>query len=327
MKIGIIGAALGHPAVFTRAIRDLRIAEVSGLWGDDEDHERRDRFAADPGLDIFDTPEAVIDRSDALIITTRTNDHRRYAEAALSRGKAVFVDKPMATNVADAIAILETARKHDAPVMSCSVRRYTPAFVSIIEQIRSGEAGKPIQAVRYEPHGVIAGDWQDRIETSGGFIFNYGIHVADTLQRLLGPQAVAVQAFADKLEFKDVDSHDTAVMTIRFANGAIGVGQVVGAMHVTENIASAPALCVFGTQNSYTARIDENQAYEYTGRRVGVSPYYYLLGGAHDTMRAFVRMIETGEPAIAHDEMLEVVRILEAARTSAAEGRVVPIEH
>ena len=42
---------------------------------------------------------------------------------------------------------------------------------------------------------------------------------------------------------------------------------------------------------------------------------------AHDTMRAFVRMVETGEPAIPYDEMLEVIRILEGARLSAAEKR------
>ena len=326
MKIGILGAALSHPAAFARAIRELRIAEVSGIWSSEEDQGRRDRFAAELGLEIFPSAEETIDRSDALMVTTTTNEHLPFALLALSRHKPVFVDKPLATNLADASAIVEAARLNDAALMSCSVRRYTPPFVSIAEQVRSGGAGRPIQAVRFEPHGVSPGDWQDRVETSGGLIFNFGIHVVDTLQLVLGPKAAEVHAFADKLEFKEVESHDTAVLTVRFANGAVGIGQVVGAMHPNEHIATAPSLCVFCTQNSYTARLDENQAFEYTGRRLGVSPYYFLLSGVHDTMRAFVRMVETGEPAIPHDEMLEVVRILEAARTSAAERRTVVLD-
>ena len=58
------------------------------------------------------------------------------------------------------------------------------------------------------------------------------------------------------------------------ASGAVGIGQVVGAMRVNERIASAPGLTVFGVENSFTCRLDENQAFEYSGRRIGVSPYF-----------------------------------------------------
>jgi len=321
MKIGIIGAALSHPAVFTKAIREFKLAEVIGLWAQDTEQNRASRFSEQLGLAIYDKVGKLIADSDALVVTTQTNLHKQYALMALAGGKPVFVDKPFATCYEDAQKVIDKAASADVAVMSCSVRRFTPAFESIASAVRSGQVGRPISAIRFEPHGVSPGDWQDRIETSGGFIFNFGIHCVDTLQRVLGPKAEEVNAYADKLEVKNVESHDTAVITIRFANGSIGIAEVIGSMKPGDKLATAPSLRVFCTENSLQARMDENYAYEYVGTRFGVSPYYELNAGVVDTIKAFVKMAETGEPVIPYEEMLEVIKILEAARISASEKR------
>ena len=321
MKIGILGTALSHPLTFSEALRELSIGEIVGIWSEEEHRGNGEKVGRKLDVPLLSTPEEVIDTADAVMVTTETRYHREYACRALARHKPVFVDKPLATCLEDARAIVGAAISAGTPMMSCSVRRFSPGFASVADEVRTGRAGKPVSAVRFEPHGIHAGGWQDRVDSSGGLIFNFGIHCVDTLQRVLGPVAEEVDCFADKLVHDAADSHDTAIIAIRFANRAVGTAEVIGCMTENEHMATAPHLRVFCTEKSMEAKLLEDQAMEYSGRRLGVSPYYHLLGGAHDTMRAFVRMVETGEPAIPYDEMLEVIRILEGARLSAAEKR------
>ena len=323
MRVGFIGAALGHPVAFAGALRSLGV-EVSGIWGREAD--AASKLGEQARIPLLSGPEDVLKRSDAVIVTTQTVEHAAYATMALELGKPVFVDKPLATGFSDAQKLVRRAEELGVPLMSASMRRYTPAFASIINEVRSGRAGKPISAVRFEPHGVKGGGWwQDRPAMSGGLIFNFGIHCVDTLQALLGPRAESVWCCAGKLQFPEVESHDTAVLTVRFANGAVGVAEVIGSMLPGESMATAPHLRVFCTNRSMEAKMLEDTAMEYSGRRLGVSPHYEILAGSVDMMHAFKQMLQCGEPVIPYREMLEVIAILDAARRSAAENRVVKL--
>ena len=325
MKIGFVGVSLSHPDVFTAAIHELDLAEVAGVWAEDNHQETLRKCAKKHGLYICGSAEEVIDTCDAVVVTTETYHHKDYALRVLEAGKPVFVDKPMTTCYADAAAIVDKAKSAGATMMSCSVYRCAPAFHAIAAAVRDGQAGKPISATVFVPHGVHPGGWQDRVETSGGLIFNFGIHAVDVLQSALGPEPEEVNCFAGKLDLPDVDSHDAAVIQVRFAGGAVGTAEVIGCMHAGEKMATAPAMRVFGMDNSLHARLDESGAYQYAGGRFGVSPYYSMNTGVHDTMKAFFSMIESGRPAIPYDEMLASIAILDAARRSAAENRRVSI--
>ena len=326
MKIGFIGAALGHPITYTNAVRELRLAEISGIWPDSHEQEKGEKFSKSLDIPFYSSCEELIAKSDALVITTETYKHKEYGLKVLGQGKPVFVDKPMATNYADAVAIIDKAKSANIPVMSCSMYRFAPSFVTIATAVRAGKIGKPISATMFVPHGVRPGDWQDRVETSGGLIFNFGIHCVDVLVSAFGQKAEEVNAFAGKLAHPHVDSHDTAVIQIRFADGSVATAEVIGSMRTGEKMATAPILRVFGTGNSLQARLDENQVYEYAGQRFDVSPYHFQNIGAHDTMKAFVNMAKSGEPVIPYDEMLWTIQILDAARQSATTSRRVCID-
>ena len=320
IKIGLIGAALGHPKTFTAALRAGAMADVVGLWTDggaeDAESARATQFCSELNLRRFADRDELLRHCDAVIITTPTCRHAAFAVETLASGKPTFVDKPIATTLDDAAAIVRAARDAGVPMMSCSMRRYTPAFRTIADACRNGDIGLPISVSRFEPHGVAPGDWQDRVATSGGLIFNFGIHCVDSLQAALG-RATRVFAVGKKLVHQNVDSHDAATITIEFASGAVGFAEVIGAMTPGPLMATAPCMRAFATENSLEARLVEHQTMQYSGGRYGVHPCYRAMGGADDMMAAFVAMAETGEPAIAYDDMLEVAMILEAARTSA----------
>jgi predicted dehydrogenase len=325
VNIGIIGTALSHPLTFGKAIQRFKLASLTGLWGQDEDRQRTDKFKAQLGIPELASAEEVISKSDAVMVTTMTSQHRQYAEMALEAGRPVFVDKPMATNLADARAIVDKAKATGTPMMSCSMRRYSPAFGSIADKVKSGDAGKVISAVRFEPHGIMPGDWQDCLATSGGLIFNFGIHCVDTLQRVMGLGAEEVNCTAGRLVHQDADTVDHALFTIKHRDGGVGYVEMIGCMSANEYMATAPHLRVFATERSMEAKLLEDDALEYSGRRLGVSPYYEIGAGSVDTMMAFTKMVETGEPAIPYDDMIESIAILEAARKSANEGRPIKL--
>ena len=325
MRIGIIGAALSHPLNFTMMLQEFNLASEIGMWAPDSDQDNVAKFSKKAKFSICDSPEQLIDSCDAVIVTTTTNLHKQYALKALEKGKPVFVDKPLATCFADAVEVVDKALSVNVPVMSCSVRRFTPAFDTIASAVRGNEIGKPISAAAFGPHGIVPGDWQDRLETSGGYIFNFGIHCIDILQKVLGPKAEEVSCYAGKFLHQDADTHDVAIVTIRFSNGSVGTAELIGCMNPNDKLATAPSLKVYCMDNTLEARLDENFAYQYVGGRFGVSPYYRINDGTLDTMKAFVEMVRTGEPAIPYDEMLEVIKILDAARKSDEENRPVQL--
>lgn len=314
IKIGFVGTSLSHPLSIGRVVQRYGLGEIAGVWGEEDD--TAEKISHTLNIPRLETPEAVLELCDVAVIATRTDQHSEYAMRAIDAGRPVFVDKPLALSLADADTILDYAQDKGVPLMSCSIRRYAPAFVSLAEEVRSGQAGLPISATRFEPHGIQPGGWQDRPETSGGLIFSFGIHCVDNLRALMGCEPVAVSCFASKLQHQDAHSHDAATITIQFANGAVGHAEVIGAMTPGPHMATAPAMRAFCTEQSMEARLVEDQAQRYNGGRLGVSPYYDIASGLLDMARAIIEMARTGESPIATSEMREVISILEAARIS-----------
>jgi hypothetical protein len=91
----------------------------------------------------------------------------------LKAGKPVFIDKPIAGSLTDAVAIFEAARQHKAPVFSASSLRY----VSSAQAIRGGKIGEVKGCDAYSPCAL---------EATHPDLFWYGIHGVETLFTVMG---------------------------------------------------------------------------------------------------------------------------------------------
>jgi predicted dehydrogenase len=139
LTIGLIGLDMSHAVEFTRRLNDAADvdhvpgARVTFGWtGGSDDFElsrtRVGKFTAavrEMGVEILDSPEAVAERVDLLLMTAADGRaHRPLFERCLKFGRPTFIEKPIATSSDDASEIFRLAARANVPVMSCSTARF-----------------------------------------------------------------------------------------------------------------------------------------------------------------------------------------------------------
>jgi hypothetical protein len=105
-----------------------------------------------------------------------TNDGRPHLEQVLpvlKAGKPVFIDKPIAGSLADAVAIFEAGKKYKVPLFSSSSLRYAPGA----QEIRGGKIGDVKGCDAYSPCSL---------EATHPDLFWYGIHGVESLFTVMG---------------------------------------------------------------------------------------------------------------------------------------------
>lgn len=188
VKVGIIGLDTEHSVAFTKTLNDPDApADVAGFKVVAAyPHGSRDiasSLAMIPGftedirkygVEISASIEELISKADVVLL--ETNDGRLHLEQVLpvlKAGKPVFIDKPIAASLADAIAIFDAARKYSVPVFSSSSLRY----MSSVRLIAGGKIGKVTGADSYGPA---------LLEKTHPDLFWYGIHGIEALYAVMG---------------------------------------------------------------------------------------------------------------------------------------------
>nr|WP_145157164.1 inositol 2-dehydrogenase [Paenibacillus terrae] len=224
LNIGVIGAGrigrlhtenlLKHPQVKVKAIADLQIdharAWANGL-GIPLLTQDAEQIISDPGID-------------AVFICTSTNTHIDMIERSAKAGKHIFCEKPISFDVRGTRLALQAASDSGVKFQLGFNRRFDPNFRRVREIVASGQIGDPhlIKITSRDPSPPP----HDYIKVSGGLFMDMAIHDFDMARFLSGSEVdeVYVQGavMVDPVigELGDVD---TAVIMLRFRNGAIGV--------------------------------------------------------------------------------------------------------
>ncbi len=183
IRIGIIGLDTSHAPAFAKELNNPKAAEdIAGCRvvaaypkGSPDIKSSVDRVPAytqqfkDMGIEIVDSIDALLTKVDAVLL--ETNDGRPHLEQiipCLKAGKPVFIDKPIAGSLADAIAIFELAKKYKVPVWSSSSLRYADGA----QAIRNGKVGDVLGCDAWSPCAL---------EPNHPDLFWYGIHGVETL--------------------------------------------------------------------------------------------------------------------------------------------------
>jgi predicted dehydrogenase/DNA-binding beta-propeller fold protein YncE len=133
------------------------------------------------GVEIVGSIESLLEKVDVVLL--ETNDGRPHLEQALpvlKAGKPLFIDKPVAGSLADAIAIFEAARKYKTPVWSSSSLRYAAGA----QAIRAGQIGRVKSTETYGPC---------TLEKTHPDLFWYGIHGVELLFTTMGAGCESVR--------------------------------------------------------------------------------------------------------------------------------------
>jgi len=126
VRVGFLGAGLiAHAHAFGLADSPTPVT-ISAVY--DPDHERSSQFASHFAAHAAPDVASVIEASDAVYVCTWTSEHRALVELVVAASRAVFCEKPLATNLADATAVTDSVLRAQVTNQAGLVLRYSPAF-------------------------------------------------------------------------------------------------------------------------------------------------------------------------------------------------------
>lgn len=168
---------------------------------------------------------------DAVYVATPPNAHKEYVMMCAAAGKPVLVEKPIATDYAEASEMVDACKAADVPIFVAYYRRAMPLYLKVKEIIDSGLIGeaRTVHINHFErppAPGFDAGGvpWRMLPEVGGGGIFvDIGCHALDFLDFAFGPVA-AVSGFADNLSGL-YPAEDMVTASFVFASGVHGSGE------------------------------------------------------------------------------------------------------
>ena len=229
-------------------------ADVVGVY--DANLDRAADFAAARGMKAYNSMDELLsDDITVVSVCTPSGTHASLAETIMEHGKYAIVEKPMALTVEECARIIEVEKKTGRFCAPISQLRFSPVFRQVRTAIEEGRFGRMIMGLLsmkyYRAPSYYAGSWRGtKAMDGGGALMNQGIHGIDMMCGLLG-YPISVSGHTATL-LHDIEVEDTAVASLVFPNGTLGV--IDGSTAVTHAKPRRLELC--GTTASLTLEED-----------------------------------------------------------------------
>lgn len=194
----------------------------------DEVRERADALAARFNVPAFYSIDDFLGSKliDAVSVLTPSGVHPEHAIKVAKAGKHVIVEKPMALRLADADEMIRACDAAGVKLFVVKQNRFNVPVVKAREALEAGRFGKLILGtvrVRWcrEQSYYDQDKWRGTWAYDGGVLANQASHHVDMLEWFMG-DVVSVHARATTALAK-IEAEDTAVATLKFKNGALGI--------------------------------------------------------------------------------------------------------
>lgn len=221
---GIIGAGrIGRVHAETLA---FRLPEVAPLAIADVNRAAAEEVAARCGIPtVASSAEEILARKDieAVLICSSTDTHADLVVQAAEAGKHIFCEKPIDHSLEKIDRALEAVKKAGVKLQIGFNRRFDANFARVRAAVASGEIGVPqlMHIISRDPGPPPV----SYVKVSGGMFLDMTIHDFDMARFLMGGEVEEVYTAAAVMvdpAIGEAGDVDTAVVTLRFANGAIG---------------------------------------------------------------------------------------------------------
>ncbi len=242
LRVGMIGLDISHAPAFTQIFHReaaLGVHVVAGYPGGTDLPVSRDRIAAfteevrQLGVEIIPTLIELLEHVDAVLLTSVDGRvHLQEAAAVIAAGKPLFIDKPLAGSLVDAMVIDDLARRGGVPYFSSSALRFCPASQTLLT---SGAVGEIVGAVTWG-----ACSYQSGIPD----LFFYGIHGIELLYTFMGSGCQTLTR---------LQTSDTDVVTGHWHDGRVGTYRGIRRHHAEfgATVFGAQAIMTVGWDGDY----------------------------------------------------------------------------
>lgn len=226
VRIGLLGAGrIGklHGENLAHSVPNAELCAIADPFMNDATRA----WAESIGVkNCYDDPEKIFaDPSiDAVFICSSTNTHADFIKRAAVAGKHAFCEKPIDTDLQKICEALEVVKQAGTKLQVGFVRRFDHNHKMVRDTVASGKLGNPhiVKVTSRDP------DHQsmDYIKVSGGIFMDMTIHDFDMVRYLAGSEVTEVTAYGAALSgagYDQYDDVDTAIIMMKFENGALGV--------------------------------------------------------------------------------------------------------
>jgi len=198
-----------------RVLNQLPDVEFVGIA--DPDAARRDALARQFRVPAYADGSVLLarERPEVVVVAAPTSLHREIAEMALTRGAHVLVEKPMASSVADARALIALAAASGVVLTVGHIERFNPAIVELQPRLVAGEIGRLFQV-----HSRRLSPFPSYIHDVG-VVMDLATHELDLMALLAG--SPVDRLFAETGRNVHAVHEDVLSGLLRFASGVLGV--------------------------------------------------------------------------------------------------------
>lgn len=311
------------------------------------DPQRRARASErHPGVELLASADEVWARAgnfDLIVVASPNATHVGFAREAIDAGLDVVVDKPLAASAQEAEELVAYAQARGRLLIPFHNRRWDGDFLTLQRLIELGALG---DVARYESRferwrPAVRDGWRERAEpeAAGGLLYDLGVHLIDQALVLFGP-AVHVYAELDARR-QDAQVDDDVFVAVTHAGG---VRSHLSATMLAGHL--APRLRVLGTAASFVkdgldvqeAQLREGRTPDQPGFGTEDPSAWGALYAGDETQAietepgrytgfyaGVVTALRGGALPVTPQDAVAALRVIDAARASAADGRVVTL--
>jgi predicted dehydrogenase len=329
LRIGLLSTAHVHADAYAQILRGMPDVDLIGLADDDASAGRS--FADANGLRYLGSRDALIaERPDAAIVTSPNSHHRVDVEALAAAGIGILCEKPLATTVNDAVAIVRACERGGVPLMTAFPMRYSAPVLAMVEDVRNGKIGR-VCAVAAVNQGELPSRhrawFADPVLAGGGAVMDHTVHVVDLLRWILEREVSQVYAATNRILHADRAAVETGgLLLLHFGDvfvtldcswsrpdsyptwGGLGM-EIVGERGVLDIDAFRQRFTLYGPG-------DQRPSWVFWGSDPNVG-----------MLRAFIDSLRAAQsPPITGIDGLRATEVVAAAYASAASGDPVTLE-
>lgn len=341
LGIGVVGAGFWAGAMHLPAFASLPGARVVAVAGGSA--ERAEATARAHGIERWTTDyrDLIADPAvDVIDILAPNFLHAPVALEAIGAGKHVICIKPLARTLDEGREMVTAARAAGVRLLYAENVPFIPAVQQASKVVASGGIGRVFRIKACEGIGTPHSEWfLDPERSGGGAIIDMAVHSMAFCRHFAGADPVSAFAMTDNFTLRDrTPAEDTAVITLRFADGTIGQCEdswsLTGAMDSRFEVFGTQGRILIDNLHRQPIQVVSSEGYRLDGEPAG-SGWTYPLPVPGAIADGHVAMLDHFLAALREDrhsdyegeDGLALLAAVDAAQRSARTGALEAIDY